>query len=479
MAYSPEKRTALIFCGSGAHGAYHAGALRALQEAGVKVDVVAGQGVGAASAALAAIDGGARLWEQGGLWRSPQVETFYRWKWPVRAAGWLMLVLAGVLLVPFAFLALGLIVYPLGFLLEMLGTTAGTSLLAWYSGFLQTAFAGDNLPTVVPRLGMIALAVLVATLFAGVAHARWRAPVARREQGGWWWRIVGAPLDVAQLRDAVAATVWQLIRGAAPDAPPSSAAFGRRYAEVAGENLGQPGFRELMVLATDLDTRRDVVAALLREPYRRDFLAPRPGRERQAEVLDLAGTGRDQAFDVIAGALTPPLGCDPHLISFSPDSFWRGETHRLCDRAGAVARLLEELSGAGVSQAVVVSAVTPAAAPHRLSPPRLDIRNRLGELLAASESAALRDALENARMRFDAIYLVCPSHNPVGPFDFTGAYDEASDRRHSLVEVMERGYEDAYHQFIEPVVGASGEELPSRVSAGHADEHGIIHDLDS
>jgi hypothetical protein len=461
-AYSPEKRTALIFCGSGAHGAYHAGVLRALQEAGVKIDVVAGQGIGAACAALAAIDGGARLWEADGLWRSAAVPHYYRWKWPIRAAGWLTLVLMGVLLVPIAFLLIGLVVYPVGFLLEMLGLGAGASLLAWYATFLQTAFAGENLPTAVPRLGMMTLALLVLTAFAGVVAARRRAPVVRRSRGGWWWRLAAAPIDVAPLRDAVAGAIWQLIRGAASEAVPPGTVFGRRYADVVTENLGQPGFRELMIIATDLDTRRDVVAALLREPYRREFSAPRPGRERRADVLDLAGGGRDQAFDMVAAALTPPLGCDPQLVLFAGDSYWRGETHRLCDRPGAVARLLEELSGAGVTQAIVVSAVAPTDAPNRLAAPRLDLRTRLGEHLAAAEAAALRDALENARLRFDAIYVTCPAYNPVGPFDFAGAYDEASDRRHTLDEVMDRGYEDAYHQFIEPVVGASGEQLAAR-----------------
>ena len=57
------------------------------------------------------------------------------------------------------------------------------------------------------------------------------------------------------------------------------------------------------------------------------------------------------------------------------------------------------------------------------------------------------------------VYRICPAHNPVGAFDFDGAYDEASDRRQDLVEVIERAYEDAYRQFIEPVVGASGEQL--------------------
>ena len=79
-AYSPERRTALILCGTGAHGAYHAGVLRALQEAGVKIDLVAGQGIGAAGAALTASGGGGRLWEDHGLWRSPAIRTLYRWK---------------------------------------------------------------------------------------------------------------------------------------------------------------------------------------------------------------------------------------------------------------------------------------------------------------------------------------------------------------------------------------------------------------
>ena len=41
-----------------------------MQEAGVKIDLVAGQGVGAGGAALAAIDGAARLWDAEGIWRS-------------------------------------------------------------------------------------------------------------------------------------------------------------------------------------------------------------------------------------------------------------------------------------------------------------------------------------------------------------------------------------------------------------------------
>jgi hypothetical protein len=55
--------------------------------------------------------------------------------------------------------------------------------------------------------------------------------------------------------------------------------------------------------------------------------------------------------------------------------------------------------------------------------------------------------------------VIRPSHNPVRTMDLDGAYDELSDRTESLDELMEHGYEDAYHQFIEPMLGASGDRL--------------------
>ena len=61
------------------------------------------------------------------------------------------------------------------------------------------------------------------------------------------------------------------------------------------------------------------------------------------------------------------------------------------------------------------------AQPGSLRVPRLDARSRLGEFVAAAESASLRDAVDVALLRFDSVYVICPSHNPVGPFDFGGA----------------------------------------------------------
>src|SRR4029434_9110939 len=95
--------------------------------------------------------------------------------------------------------------------------------------------------------------------------------------------------------------------------------------------------------------------------------------------------------------------------------------------------------------------------PHALADARIDGRGRIGEYVTSAEAAVLRDAATTtASVR---LFIVRPGANGVGPFDFKGGYDDRSHRRQSLAELMSRGYEDAYHQFIEPVVGASGDRL--------------------
>jgi hypothetical protein len=405
--------------------------LRALQEAGVKIDVMAGQGVGAGGAALAAIGGSARVWDESGIWRSVRVKSIYAWKRTVIAA-------------PIAAAVLALLLFA-----TTVGAAAGWGVPWWWVSMLA---------------GLAAIGAVVFT-FIG----RRQGATARRAAGRWWWRLFGAPVDAESARALFASAIWELIRGAAPAAQPAHTALGRRYTEVLLENLGQPGFAELLLVATDLDARCDVVAALLREPYRAAFMTSRPGRDPRAEVLDLAGVGRDHAVDILAGALTPPLIADPALVTHAADSYWRGETHRMCDRAASVNRLLEEVATAGATQVIVVSAVAPVPAAHMLRVPRLDLRSKLGEFQTIAEAAALRDALEMARLRFDSLYTITPAHNPIGPFDVGGAYDEASDRRQDLSELIARAYEDAYRQFIEPVVGASGEQLASPSEPGPDD----------
>ena len=61
--------------------------------------------------------------------------------------------------------------------------------------------------------------------------------------------------------------------------------------------------------------------------------------------------------------------------------------------------------------------------------------------------------------RFAGLFVIRPSHNPLGPLDFDGIFDERSDRPYALQELVDRGYEDAYRQFMEPVVAVSGEQI--------------------
>jgi hypothetical protein len=69
--------------------------------------------------------------------------------------------------------------------------------------------------------------------------------------------LIGAPLDAATIRQAFASAIGELIRGAAATHRSEPGAVGRRYAEALAENLGQPGFRELLLVTTDVDGRRD------------------------------------------------------------------------------------------------------------------------------------------------------------------------------------------------------------------------------
>jgi hypothetical protein len=252
------------------------------------------------------------------------------------------------------------------------------------------------------------------------------------------------------------------VRGAAQLKEPSRLDLARRYTELLADNLGQPGFRELLVVVHDVDSGRDLVCALLAES-RRAGLVRRgsidEAESRRAEVLDLAGVGRDHLADAVAAALTVPIVTEYHQIQFAPEAYWRGERHRLADRPGALTRIVDELVALGVEQVIVVSAAPESPGPHALTAARTDGRGRFGEWLQSAEAASLRDLVTRTRNGGPRLFPIQPAHNPVGPLDFDGAFDDRSARTLTIGELINRGYEDAYHQFVEPVVGASGDRV--------------------
>ncbi len=467
-SYSTRLRTAVVLTGSGTAGAYHAGVLRALHEAGLKIDLVAGRGAGVVGAFFAAVDGGAKLWDADGIWRGARAARFYGWRPPLKVAGWALVAAAAIFAIPLAVLAGAVLVGTTGLLLTLVGLErAGGFLRTHFSLWVDALFAPTALPTIIPRLVLFALLVGVAALAAALISASLHAR-ARRTQHGTLWRLIGSPLTSSALVEHVAADLWNLIRGAAPLAAPQRPELARRYVELLADNLGQPGFRELLVTVHDMDARRDLVFAILGETHRARFFG-RPGAaetaSRALEAFDLAAVGRDHALDALAGALALPVATEPHLATFSPEGLWRGETHRLCDRPGSLARLLHEVGQAGAEQVILVSPSAPPARAHELHAGRADLRGRAGEQLGAFEAAGLRDVMEQFGGRFKGLFVIRPAHNPIGPLDFGGVYDERSDRRLPLAELADRGYSDAYRQFIEPVVGAGGERIDASPSA--------------
>ena len=60
--------------------------------------------------------------------------------------------------------------------------------------------------------------------------------------------------------------LWEIARGASlSGGPPSDAELGRRYVALLAENLGEPGFRELVLRAADLDRGEALAFVLLRD----------------------------------------------------------------------------------------------------------------------------------------------------------------------------------------------------------------------
>jgi hypothetical protein len=456
--YSPQRRTALVLTGTGTAGAYHAGVLRALHEAGVKIDIVAGRGVGVVGALFAAVDGAQRLWDDKGFWKAPDVQSLYRWRVVPHVVAVALAVSLAIVALPIAAVAVGLVVFPIDFVLKMIGAGGAAGLVGAYLRFADAAFAPDALPTWLPRLVLLVLGAAAAVAaIDGWLHGP------RRGHGALWWRAMRAPMSSRAAIDRCWRVMWDLVRGAAALEQPPPAELGRRYAELLADNLGQPGFRELLIAVHDADAHRDLLFALVSESRRRDLVrraTSEAAEARRAEVFDLAGVARDHLPDAVAAALTVPLATEWQPVTFAPDAYWRGETHRLGDRPACLIRVIDELIDLGVEQIVLASAAPDTSGPHALAAPRVDGRGRLGEYLLSSEAAVVRDATTTTGgVR---IFTVRPAHNPIGPFDFDGGYDDRSRRRLGLGELMNRGYEDAYHQFIEPVVGASGEKVGTR-----------------
>ncbi len=457
-SYSPRLRTALVLTGAGTAGAYQAGALRALTEAGVKIDVITAHGPGVANAVMASVDGAARIGDAAGPWSSPSLGRAYRWRLGLRIAGTGIAIALASLLLPLIVLVVAAGIYGVSLLASLVNlTTVGVELMHVYTVVLDLLFHPPILPTVIPRLMVLCMLATGAVLVGAWWRARQMRTSRRRVTGAVWWQLFGAPIDASEPVRTLTTAVWTLVRGASTEPMPVSAEIGRHYVDLLTENFGQPGFCDVVLGVHDLDSRRDLTLAVLPEARLSLFAAKRAvGGAREAEAIDLTTTMRDQVADVVAGALHLAGATAGQAVIFPVDHYWQGETHRLCDRPELVHRLVEEAIGLGAEQVIFITAAPPAGLPHALGPQPGDVRGRAGEWQRSVETAVLDDAVAQSMARFSGVFVIRPAHNPIGPFQFAGTYDERSDRARTIADLQQQGYDDAYRLFIEPVV-ASGE----------------------
>ena len=395
-SYSPERRTALLFTGTGADGAYHAGALRALQEAGVKIDIVGGRGIGALAAVLAAVDGGAQLWEPAASGAAARWPTLYRWRWPFRV---LRLArrsaLVVVLAVPAAVILLGpgrlsgraacsawrASMPARRFVQSFLGRSAA-AFCAGRAADLDSAAATALLSRRrVLRARRRRLAGVVARAAASAqrpAAARGRCS-ARRSMPAWrsttrpkrLWRLLKGG---AAHQDAGAAGPEPALRGAAGREPrpaglPRAAARRPRPRRAPRPGV-RPGARAVSQDAVPAAGRRVV--------------APRRGArpvERHAGVHRRRAGGGAEPARASATAARPV--CARLVLARRNASAHRPAGH-------ASAGCSKRRRPPARSRCRDRRAAPEPPGPHELRPPRLDGLGRVGEQLASAEAAALR-----------------------------------------------------------------------------------------
>jgi hypothetical protein len=473
--YSPKRRTAVVFTGTGTTGAYHAGVLRALDESGVKIDLVVGSGTGAITAAFAAVSGGDGLYGKGGLWDGARWRTFYRLRPALRAA----LLLLGLSFAIFALpVLLGLLLgmlFPLLLIADRVSPGAASRALSllWVA---PEALSGPYLAA--QAVPVVALALLA---IVGLVTVYWQ----RRSRLA---EAFEAFLDAEPGLDRLRRGLWEIARGAAlSGAPASEAELGRRYAALVSENLGEPGFRELIVRVADLDRGRSLAFTLLREDD--------PPRAPE-DAVDLRAPGQGALFfDALATGLLFPMAMPLRRVTFPKGAVHAGETHRLTDASLVPGCGIEEALAAGAEQVVVVTG-TPEETetpPRRRGPlARIDATLRALERQAAAEidatertnrivgtlghrvpggRGAWEDPATGQVAREVDLWVIRPRRRTLGPTDLDGASDPATEVLQTTDDLVERGFRDAYRQFIEPVVGQA--PLPEREEGKYRDTQAV------
>lgn len=463
-------RTAVVFAGSGASGAYHAGVLKALDEAGVRIDFMVGSGVGVLAAAFGAGASGAALYGEKGLWSWITTRRVFELRSTLRFLRSLGLVGLSAFLVP------ALIALLLGLFLPVF-LAVDFARPGFMASLTQTlASFGPGL-----RLFFIfalAAPTFLAFIFVLLGGAR-LMKVSRRRIG----EHLESGFDLSGIESEIARRLWEVARGpAVNEKAPATAEVGRHYAALVAENAGQPGFRGLVLRAANLDACRPLVLRL-GGPGSDTTTYRNSEREEPLDLRDAATA--PLLYDVVATAFNSPPLSSPRRVRLPKQGAFGGEVHRIAEASAISGAGLGEAIALGANRIVLVTATAeePGPMPERRGLKALagafmalqernaieaDLRqterlNRIVETVGHQRSTGERewqDPLTGRKFRSVTVHTVRPRRSLLRPMDLDGAIDPSNEVETTLLDWLDEGHRDAHRCFLDAALG-EGDRSPS------------------
>ena len=465
------RKTAVVFAGSGASGAYHAGVLKALDEAGVRIDLMVGTGVGVLAAAFGSAAAGSSLYGEKGLWRRLSARGVYRLRPGLRFLRALGLVGLSAFVVP------GLLALIIGLLLPAFLAVDYAS-----PGFMAATL--QTLATLSPGLRLFFLIALAAPTFFGFLFVLLRGVAIVRASGRRFSEALESVFDLSGVEADLSRRLWEIARGPAiNEKPPDAASVGLQFAGLIAENAGQPGFRGLVLRAANLDAKRPLVLKLVAED--RGVAT----RAADAHVLDLKDSAAAPLlYDVVATAFSAPPFARPRRVRLPKQGAFGGEVHRIVEGSSLAGCGISEAIALGADEIVVVTAAAKEPAPYAerrgaralaaaflaqqerngidAELAETERMNRVVETVGHQRSTGERewqDPLTGRRYRSVTVHTVRPRRSLLRPLDLDGSINPASEVETSLADWLDEGQRDAQRCFLDAALGddRGREEAPA------------------
>lgn len=439
--YNPTRRTALVLIGEGTSAAYLAGALGALQSAGVRVDLVLGKGTGAVVAAYGAIQSASKLFGENGLLASLGRTGCWRLRAPYRAALYCLTAAFAVFISPALLALILLLALPFFAAARIVAPDA----MASFSGSIQEQIAvfSAQLDPIYLRAMAFPIAVLFAVLLVG-----WLVPgVARRWEGQTTLgRFLGEGfIQLSPFSGRLERSLWEAVRGASTESRPQRLRdVGLCYRDLLSASLGQPGFSELIFYGLDLDTGQEVPFVLLKDRWFARMAGRGPGGGALlAEPVNLAGEAGSLLFDALLASVSPPGLTSGVPLRLPLAGRNAGEVHRFASSLLTGQSSIADAIAAGAEQVIYVSG-SPASSSEETG--------TVGLLSSSSVRRLLEEDLRWAEQVGLPVFIVRPDKQRLRLFEFSGRPLPGGDKLTTMA-LAAHGERDAFRLFIRPIVG--------------------------